>query len=99
MSVYPIEHIKECVTPIAQRHGIRRVMLFGSYARGEASDDSDIDLHVWCRNLNSLFDLGGLMADFEDALGKDIDIVTHDSLQKRFYERIKDDEVLLYEIQ
>ncbi|MDR2357458.1 MAG: nucleotidyltransferase domain-containing protein, partial [Oscillospiraceae bacterium] len=85
--------------PIAERYGVRRVMLFGSYARGDATEDSDIDFHVWCRNLRSLFELGGLTADFEDALGKGVDIVTHDSLRKRFYERIKDDEVLIYEAQ
>ena len=96
MAVYSINHIKERVTPVARNHGVRRVMLFGSYARGEATEESDIDLHVWCRNLKSLFALGGFMADLNDALGKNVDVVPHDGMRKKFYETIKDEEVLLY---
>ena len=96
MAVYSINQIKERITPVAQSHGVGRVMLFGSYARGEATEDSDIDLHVWCCNLRSLFELGGFMADLQDALGKKVDVVPHDGIKKKFYEAIKDEEVLLY---
>jgi predicted nucleotidyltransferase len=97
MSVYSIEQIRERVAPVARGHGVKRVMLFGSYARGEATESSDVDLHVWCKHsLKSLWDLGGFYADLEDALEKKVDIVTHESIRKRFYERIKSDEVLLY---
>lgn len=97
MSIYTIEQIKERITPVAQSHGIRRVMLFGSYARGEATEDSDVDLHVWCGNIRGLFKLGGLTVDLQDALNKEIDLVPHDGMRKKFYENIKDDEVLLYD--
>jgi len=96
MAVYSINQIKERITPVAQNHGVGRVMLFGSYARGEATEDSDIDLHVWCQNLRSLFDLGGFMADAQEAFEKKVDVVPHDGMKKRFYESIKDEEVLLY---
>ena len=96
MALYSIEQIKERVTPIAQSHGVKRVMLFGSYARGEATEDSDIDLHVWCKNLPGLIELSGFNLALQDALGKKVDIIPHDAMRKKLYERIKCDEVMLY---
>jgi predicted nucleotidyltransferase len=55
MAVYSVEQIKERIMPVAQRYGVKRVMLFGSYARGEAAEDSDVDLHVWRGNIRGLF--------------------------------------------
>ena len=43
---YTIEEIKAKTVPIAVKHGISRMCLFGSYARGEANDESDVDLYV-----------------------------------------------------
>ena len=43
---YTIEEIKDKTIPIAKKHGISRMCLFGSYAREEANDDSDVDLYV-----------------------------------------------------
>ena len=43
---YTIKEIKEKTVPIAEKHGISRMYLFGSYARGEATDDSDVDIFV-----------------------------------------------------
>jgi predicted nucleotidyltransferase len=71
-------------------------MLFGSYARGEATEDSDIDLHVWSGSIRGLFQLSGFMLDLQDALGKEVDVVTQGGIRKRFYECIKDEEVQLY---
>jgi predicted nucleotidyltransferase len=44
--VFAIEEIRNIVRDIAQRYGVKRVTLFGSYARGEANLDSDIDLRI-----------------------------------------------------
>ena len=96
MAVYSIEQIKEHITPIAKNYGVKRVMLFGSYARGEATEDSDIDLHVYCGNIRGLFELSGFRLDLIDALGKNVDLVTHGGMRRKFYERIRNDEVLLY---
>lgn len=46
MCVYKIEEIAERVRPIAERYGVGKIYLFGSYARGEATEESDIDLLV-----------------------------------------------------
>lgn len=44
--IYTAEEIRRCITPIAVRYRLKAVYLFGSYARGEATDESDIDLLI-----------------------------------------------------
>lgn len=83
MSVYSFEEIADRVRPIAEKHKLRSVYLFGSYARGDADEESDIDLLVEPSDLtNSSWCYGGLYADFEDALEKEISMVTLDTLEQ-----------------
>ena len=60
------------------KYGLPAVYLFGSYARGEACEDSDIDFLVDTTgtDLTSLLKLGALYCDLEEAFGKEIDLVT-----------------------
>jgi hypothetical protein len=44
VKIYTIEEIKTIVEPIARKYGVARVYLFGSYARGEVTENSDVDL-------------------------------------------------------
>ena len=69
-----IGEIKEIVSEIAERYGAERVYLFGSYARGEERDDSDIDLHVFEGDIRG-FRIGGFYADLEEKLEKKISLV------------------------
>ena len=94
--VYSIEEIRSIVAPIAAAHRVGRVYLFGSYARGEATPSSDIDLRIEKGSLRGLFALGGLYADLEDRLGKKLDLLTTGSLDREFLQRISKEEVLLY---
>lgn len=94
--VYTIEEIKSIVVPIAKAHSVGRIYLFGSYARGEATPSSDVDLRVDKGNLRGLFALGALYADLEDGLGKKLDLLTTGSLDQSFLQSIADEEVLLY---
>jgi predicted nucleotidyltransferase len=98
MIIYSVDQIKEKITPVAQSYGVKRVMLFGSYARGEATEDSDIDFHIEAGDIKDLFALAGFRLDLEDALNKKVDVVTTGGIQldKRLYERIKGEEVTLY---
>jgi predicted nucleotidyltransferase len=96
MAVYSIEQIKHIVEPIARSHGVERVMLFGSYARGDATENSDIDFHIDAGNVKDLFALSGFMSDLEEALAKKVDVVTSGGIRPKFYDRIKGDEVILY---
>ena len=83
--VYTIDEIKNIVAPIAKAYGVQRVFLFGSYARGEAREDSDIDLLVDTSgtNLRTLLSLGALYCDLEAALQKPIDLITVSALEQR----------------
>ena len=98
--IYSIDEIKSIVSPVAMRHNVGKVFLFGSYARGTASGTSDVDLCVDASKLTGLFSLGALYADLEDALEKKLDLVTVRSLQynrdKQFVENLRREQVLIY---
>ena len=62
---YTIEEIKTKTIPIAKKHGISRMCLFGSYARGEANDNSDIDIYVDKGKMTSLIKYMAFVYDLE----------------------------------
>ena len=96
-TIYSIDEIKRTVAPLARAYGVQRVFLFGSYARGAATEESDIDLRIEKGRLKGLFALGGLYSDLEDAFGKPLDLLTTGSLSLSFLNSIADEEVLIYE--
>jgi predicted nucleotidyltransferase len=71
---------REHILSIAARHGARNVRIFGSMARGEATESSDVDFLVDLEPDRSLFDLSALLLDFEELLGRKVDVVTEDSI-------------------
>ena len=94
-----IEKIKEIITPICKKYGVKRAYLFGSYARGEATKNSDVDIRIESGKIRGLFQLSGFRLDLVDALGTEVDLlsVLPDPQFKRFRENLKKDEILLYE--
>ena len=72
----------------AESHGAYELRLFGSVARGDADEESDIDILVKMQAGRSLFDLGGLLADFEAILGMKVDVATEKGLKERIRERV-----------
>lgn len=91
-----ISEIKEIVSSLAKKYGAERVYLFGSYARGDMDSSSDIDLRIDKGSIRGL-KLAGLLVELEDALQMPVDLIPTGSLDSRFLESIRDDEVLLYE--
>lgn len=91
-----ITDIQKAVSTLGAQYGAERIYLFGSYARGEAVEDSDVDLRIDRGNIRG-WALGGLLADLEDILQKKVDLLTTGSLHDDFLNSIKDEEVLLYE--
>ncbi len=79
---------REEILRIAARRGARNVRVFGSIARGEATDTSDIDLLVDMEPDRSLLDLGGLWSDLNDLLEVRVDVVTERGLRPRIRERV-----------
>ena len=108
MLPYSLEEIQSRITPVAQKYRLKAVYLFGSYARGDATAASDVDLLVDLSGteIDSLFKLGGLYCDLEEALGTSIDLVTTDSLteatdrrsQLRFREAVKRERRMIYAV-
>ena len=76
--VYSIDDIRNRIAPLAEKYHIPAIYLFGSYARGEATETSDLDFLVDTTGteLNSLLKLGALYCDLEAAFGKEIDLIT-----------------------
>jgi predicted nucleotidyltransferase len=96
--IYTINEISDLIAPIAKAYGVGRLTLFGSYARGSANPDSDIDIRIADRgDLRGLFRLSGFQLDLTDSLGKSVDIIPSDSLSMEFLSRIKGEEVTVYE--
>ena len=71
---------REEILRIAAQRGAYNVRVFGSAARGEAGPDSDVDFLVDLEPGRSLFDLGGLLMDLQDLLGREVDVVTEPAL-------------------
>ena len=96
MAPYSIEELRSIVSPIARAHGVASVSLFGSYSRGTATAQSDVDLKIDKGALRSLFQLCSFRLAVEDALKLPVDLVTNDSSDKSFLDKITKDEVVLY---
>ncbi len=76
------------VLRLASQYGATDVRVFGSVARGESDEDSDIDLLVRMTPGRSLLDIGGLLMDLQDLLGRRVDVVTERGLRPRIRERV-----------
>jgi predicted nucleotidyltransferase len=83
------------ILALAAKHGARNVRVFGSVARGDADEQSDIDFLVQMEPGRSLLDLGGLQYDLEQLLGCRVDVVTEQGLKARLREGILSEAVAL----
>ena len=99
-----LDLISTLILPVAKKYKLKRVYLFGSYSRGEASDESDIDLLLEGADFNTMYDFIDAKQDFEHALGKHVDLVLQESIEKdnsrsgkRFKEHVERDRVLIYD--
>jgi uncharacterized protein len=79
---------REAILEIASRHGARSVRLFGSVARSESDEASDVDFLVDMEPGRSLFDLGGVQFELEALLQRPVDVVTANGLKARIRDRV-----------
>ncbi len=91
-----IEQIKSVVTKVGKKYGIKSAYLFGSYAKGDANDSSDVDIIIEKGNLQTYDDYCDMKFAIEDELDTSVDLLTTEGVKPRFYELIKDDRILLY---
>jgi predicted nucleotidyltransferase len=96
--VYTIKEITSIIAPIARAYGVGRLTLFGSYARGEATDASDIDFRIVDDgSLRGLFRLAGFQRELEEILEMHVDILPSDAPSDDFLREIKNEEVIVYD--
>lgn len=81
------EHRAE-ILAIAKRHGLRDVRVFGSMARGDAGDDSDVDLLVTLPPEKTGLALGGMLMDVQTLLNRRVDVVTEKGLHPLMRDRV-----------
>ena len=94
MKKYTIEEIKEKAIPIAKRYGVGKLALFGSYARGESRDGSDIDFVIELGEISG-WDFFGFGQDLEDEFEVKVDVLAYSTVPKSKYWCFE--EVVLYD--
>lgn len=89
MNIYELlKEKREEIIQIANKHGAYNIRVFGSVARNEAGEGSDIDFIVDIGENTSFFFPGGLVIDLEELLGKKVDIVTEKGLKPRIKDKV-----------
>ena len=94
--IYTIEEIKEKSIPIAKEYNLLSLSLFGSYAKGEANEESDIDF-LYTGELSGLLQYSSLVRRLEKLFDCHVDLVSMNINNKNFLNRIQQERVLLYE--
>ncbi len=88
-----LNKIKARIVPTLKENGVVRASIFGSFARGEESKKSDLDILVKFRGSKSLLDLIGLELDLEDKLKREVDLLTYGSINHLIKERVLKEQV------
>lgn len=94
--IYEIDEIKRISAPIAKRYGVKKLSIFGSFARGEQNKTSDIDFLIEKGDIRG-WEFFGFINNLEDVLGVHVDVFTYDSLKDSLISDALLDEVVLYE--
>lgn len=91
------EVIKKKMLPIFKRQGVIKAAVFGSFARGEETKKSDIDILVQLAKNKSLLDLVGLKLELENKLGRDVDVVSYGGIHPLLKDIILKEQKIIYE--
>ena len=94
-SFLSIDLIKEYVISVASEYGAAKVFLFGSYARGDQSSDSDVDILLEKGSIKGM-EVLDFQTELEKRLGCTVDVVTTAGASERFLKRVNDEKILLY---
>jgi len=91
-----ISLLKERIIPILKKSGVRRAALFGSVARSQDKDDSDVDILVELKDKSSLLDFVDLKYKLEESLKRKVDMVEYGAVKKSIRENVLADQVMIY---
>jgi len=86
---------RDAIIAAAARHGARSIRVFGSAARGELTESSDVDFLVEMGDASTLFDRAALIVELRAMLGRDIDVVTEKALKPRIRARVLSEAIAL----
>ncbi len=93
MKVINAEEIKQKAIPILKEEGATRAALFGSVVRGGVGESSDVDILVDLPRGKTLFDLAGIKIRLEESLGREVDVITYNSIDPLIKEHILKDQL------
>lgn len=96
-AVLSLNRIKENVKPIALKYQVKEIYLFGSYARGEATDESDLDFLVFGGDNFKLTMIFSLAEELREAFQKNVDVfeIHEVNQQSVFYDTIMKERLLV----
>lgn len=89
--------IREAIAPVLRRYGISRAEIFGSVARGDATSASDVDVLVTIGRPMGMLSYVRMKRELENALGKNVDIITERNMNKFIEPHIRKDMQVVYE--
>jgi uncharacterized protein len=90
-----VEDIESRVISVLRRHGVKKVGLFGSYVRGEAGKESDIDILVEVDDDMSLLDFASIKVEIEESIGKKVDLVEYSTIKPVLRDKILKEQVII----
>ena len=91
------EEVYEKIKYLLLKEGAKRIAIFGSYARGEAKPDSDIDILVEFNERKSLLDLARIERLISENLGRNIDLLTEKAISPYLIDRIKQEMEVIHQ--
>ena len=91
-----IDKIKKKIEPVAKKYNLKHIWLFGSYAKNTQKKDSDVDIIVRTEDVSDGFKIVEVKFALEEALDKDVDIVTTGSIKGSLLEDENLEEILVY---
>ena len=90
-----IENIKKKILPVLKKHGIRKAAICGSFARGEESEDSDIDILVEIPEDLSLLDFVGIKLEIEKTIRREVDLIEYSEIKSAIKESLLKEEIAI----
>lgn len=99
-----ITQIKKLTEPIFKEYGVDKAYIFGSYARGDYDENSDIDIIIVAKNIKSLLVIGAILEALKQVLNKEVDLIEEEcfkegqmeDFEQDFYNNIKKERIVIY---
>ena len=77
-----ITQIKKLTEPVFKEYGVEKAYVFGSYARGDYNENSDIDIIIVAKNIKSLLIIGAILEALKQVLQKEVDLIEEECFEE-----------------